>query len=167
VYYSFIYILVCKVFGNYWQLISVCLGSDEHTCRNVLIVRNGDDVNLTNCRIVGELNLSKIQLKTVTITDLRIIMNNIAIEDSKFENKIDFSNVQFNNTVSFKKPFFKNSADFQEADFFNSANFHDTNFNKDANFSGAIINDTSNFIGLGNPDKIKLTTNIPPLLNTK
>jgi UDP-3-O-[3-hydroxymyristoyl] glucosamine N-acyltransferase len=40
-----------------------------------------------------------------------------------------------------------------------------TKFTNDANFSGAIINDTSNFIGLDNPNKIKLTTNIPPLLN--
>ena len=46
-------------------------------------IENVDDVNLTNCRIVGELNLSKIELKTVTMTDLRIITSNISIEDSK------------------------------------------------------------------------------------
>jgi len=28
-------------------------------------IENGDDINLTNCQIVGELNLSKIELKTV------------------------------------------------------------------------------------------------------
>ncbi len=194
-------------------------------------IEKGEDVNLTNCCIVGELNLSKIELKTVPMTDLRIITSNISIEDSKFENKLDFSNVQFNNTVSFKRTFFKNFADFQDKDFFNSANFHDANFNKDAdfsniyashsadfnyayfhnsalfrmtkftndanfmrtdflksvdfrdatfnkdtnfsgaiinefaNFDGAIINDTSNFIGLDNLNKIKLTTNIPSLLN--
>jgi len=50
-------------------------------------------------------------------------------------------------------------------DFLKYVDFRDANFNKDANFSGAIINDTSNFIGLDNPNKIKLTTNIPPLLN--
>ena len=86
-------------------------------------IENGDDVNLTNCRIIGELNLSEIELKTVPITDLRIITSNISIEDSKFENKLDFSNVQFNNTVSFKRTFFKNSADFSYMNFNNSALF--------------------------------------------
>jgi acetyltransferase-like isoleucine patch superfamily enzyme len=227
--------MIAKDLGSYillltlvFSVLSIGVQATEYKVVNTEVnaedilkhIENSDDVNLTNCRIVGELNLSKIELKTVPMTDLQMSTSNISIEDSKFENKLDFSNAQFNNTVSFKRTFFTDSADFsytnfnnsadfsytnftdsadfQGMDFFNSANFHDANFNKDANFidarfwndadfnyayfnnsalfsmtkftndanfSGAIINDTSNFIGLDNPHKIKLTTNIPPLLN--
>ena len=83
-------------------------------------IEDGEDVNLTDCHIVGELDVSKIKLETVPnpVFDLllkegwserdipnlyvkentSVVKSNIKIKNSTFENSIDFSNVYFNNS---------------------------------------------------------------------
>ncbi len=108
-------------------------------------LEKGDDVNLTNCHIFGELNVSKIKLETDPSLHLSIIKSNIIIKNSIFENKLDFSNVQLNNTISFN-----------ETIFYDSANFHSATFNNTTDFSGAKFNDAAKFIGPTKPDKLLL-----------
>ena len=84
---------------------------------------------------------------------------------TKFTNDANFMRTDFLKSVDFRDANFNKSVDFLDATFNKDANFSGAIINEFANFDGAIINDTSNFIGLNNPNKIKLTTNIPPLLN--
>ena len=113
---------------------------------NLKDIEKGKDVNLTNCHIVGELNLSKIKLETVpnrrfdpysdyvVNTNLSVIKSSIIIQNSTFENEVNFSNVRFNTTADFYKSTFNNSADFGGANFNNSADFSYTFFNSSASF---------------------------------
>ncbi len=133
-------------------------------------IENGDDIYLQNCNIIGELNVSKIKLKTVPIPyndvlsdyrahlysekifygvnkNLSIIKSNISIKDSTFENELDFSTAQFNNTVSFEKTIFNKFADFHWVNFNNSAKFWAVTFNNSADFGGTIFNNSVFFIG--------------------
>jgi len=113
-------------------------------------IENGEDVNLTDCRIIGELNLNKIQLETVpnprynelfgyfgheVTKDLKVVKNNITIHNSIFESDIDFSNTLF------EKPFY-----FAKVTSF-SSNFISTTFGDDANFDKASFGDGTNFEG--------------------
>ena len=122
-------------------------------------IENGDPVNLVNCSIVGELNVSKIRLKTVPNPyfntnhikynikeNLGVIESSIIIQKSTFENKLDFSFVQFKNTVSFNGTTFNNFAGFSYATFNNSADFSFATFNNSANFSQSIFTDSAYFI---------------------
>jgi hypothetical protein len=86
-------------------------------------IESGKDVNLTGCRIVGELNTSEIKLETVPnpyfyklvkegnyketlislgyCENLHVIGNKITIKESIIENGSNFSGVLFKNTVIF------------------------------------------------------------------
>lgn len=119
-------------------------------------IENSEDVNLTNCRIIGELNVNNIKLGSASnpafnkslnsniINDNKklfceisenssIIDSNITIKNSVFENSINFSNVNFKNHVSFEGTTF-NEVNFKGASFSNPVNFCRTDFNKSANF---------------------------------
>src|SRR5665647_922850 len=80
-------------------------------------IEDGEDVNLTDCHIVGELNVSKIKLESVpnpifdqflkegltkedcadreVKENLNVVKSNITIINSTFEDILDFSNVYF------------------------------------------------------------------------
>ncbi|MGV8076134.1 MAG: pentapeptide repeat-containing protein [Methanosarcina sp.] len=133
-------------------------------------IENDDDINLTDCSIVGELNVSKIKLKTIPNPyfhksldaryttallfyidlkeNLSIIESNITIENSTFKNTFDFSNVLFINSADFSGTIFNNSADFTGATFNNSTNFSWTIFNNSTNFSGATFYNLVYFAGV-------------------
>jgi hypothetical protein len=126
-------------------------------------IENGEDVNYTKCRIVGELNISKMKLETApilhsndfeihTYTDFdngcikqhfvlselkrnaSVIKSNITITNSIFENDLDFSNALFKNPVFFYEVNFNKSANFSRVNF-NYAYFNEVNFNDSADFS--------------------------------
>ncbi len=130
-------------------------------------IENDDDINLTDCSIVGELNVSKIKLKTIPNPyfhksldaryttallfyidlkeNLSIIESNITIENSTFKNTFDFSNVLFINSADFSGTIFNNSTNFSGTIFNNSADFSGTIFNNSTNFTGATFNNSTNF----------------------
>lgn len=78
-------------------------------------IENDEDINLTDCRIVGVLTVSKIKLETVSnpnfckllneefdkeelielgcTENLHVIKSNITIKNCIFENNVDFSNI--------------------------------------------------------------------------
>lgn len=119
-------------------------------------IGNGEDVNLTNCRIVGELDVSKIKLKTapnlyfyellskgvdkdILISmgcneNLSVIDSNIKIKNSVFENGLYFSNVLFKNSTNFGGAIFNDSINFSGGNFKNYADFENTSFYRPANF---------------------------------
>src|SRR5208337_3178034 len=78
----------------------------EVNAENILIhMEKGDEINLMNCSIVGELNVNKIRYSETMFNEaiheigyngnLRVIKSPITIEKSTFKNKVNFSNVQF------------------------------------------------------------------------
>jgi uncharacterized protein YjbI with pentapeptide repeats len=120
-------------------------------------IENGDDIDLYNCTIDGELNVSTINLKIVPnplfdefleqgytedrifsdvglLDKLSVIESNITIIESTFIDDVYFSFVQFND-----------SADFHNVNFNNLARFSGTTFNDSADFSGANFNDSADF----------------------
>ena len=132
-------------------------------------IEKGNDVNLTNCHIFGELNLSKIKLEMVPNPlfnillnrrhddrkqlinhgineNLSVISSRIIIQNSTFENKLDLSNTQFNTSVDFDSATFNNSANFRAATF-KAADFSGTTFNNSADFDSATFNSSAFFGG--------------------
>jgi hypothetical protein len=153
-------------------------------------IENGDNVNLYNCTIVGELNASNMKLEKVTNPkfselliagnqkedlliwwgireNLFVIKSNIAIEQTIFEDAVDFSNVEFesyadfkadtfNSPTNFKADVFKDSAnfigatfkdstDFDSATFYNLAYFNYATFYSYINFNYATFNEEAHF----------------------
>ena len=132
-------------------------------------IENGEYINITNCHIVGELNVSNVKLKTVpklenpdhmyfidneeweiydsgVNEELKVVESNISIHDSLFENNIDFSNVKFNNTVvSFSRTNFTGSVNFNEVNFAGYADFKSVNFRGPVYFKLANFTDDSYF----------------------
>lgn len=127
-------------------------------------IENGEDINLVNCHIIGELNVSKIKLETTPnpyydklmnegydktefivpglCGNLGIIKSNITIVNCTLENKTDFSMIQFKNSVDFTNTNFNDSANFLGANFNGPAMFSCTTFNGPADFSGTNFIDT-------------------------
>jgi uncharacterized protein YjbI with pentapeptide repeats len=113
-------------------------------------IKNGNDIYLDNCSIVGELDINKINLDTVKDLHLEngfpkktylmigrkvsAINNNITVINSKFEEPIIFSYIVFSQNVSF------------HGTSFNSVDFNYSNFIKNSDFSQAIFNGAANFI---------------------
>ncbi len=127
----------------------------------------GEDINLDNCNVVGELNASKI--KTVpnplyyrllqagvsndSITNwgcnenLHIIESNLTIINTTFQNKVDLSNTLFQNSVDFERAAFNGSVDFSWTTFNGSANFKGSTLNNSADFKYVRFKNSSNFKG--------------------
>ena len=134
-------------------------------------IENGENIFLENARIKGELNLSKIELKTSPIArskeeimyygleeELKIVESKIKIHDSVFEDDVDFSNTQFRKDIDFTKTAFlgdivfkdasfSGDADFIGADFCGDAYFRDASFSGDAYFGRASFSGDAYFIG--------------------
>ncbi|MDW5551599.1 pentapeptide repeat-containing protein [Methanosarcina sp.] len=122
-------------------------------------IENGEDVYLENCRIVGELNLSKIKFETVpnpkyqehldffyTVNkDLKVAESEISIHNSIFSNDLDFSNVLFKKSISFVEVNCSSFVNFTSTTFNNTVNFSGTAFGDSAFFHGATFNNTVNF----------------------
>jgi hypothetical protein len=132
-------------------------------------IENGEEVNYTDCYIVGELNTSKMKLETIPNPSFyrllnggcddilerfyykglnenySIIKSNITIKNSIFENDVNFSNILFTNSVDFSDANFSNDADFWGANFSSDADFSSANFCSDANFSCANFCSDANF----------------------
>ena len=113
-------------------------------------IKNGEDIYLENVRITGELDLSKIELKTVPIArtwwqieefgleeEFKIVKSKITITNSVFENDVDFSNTQFRKPLDFSDTEFSCKTDFRGVHFSERVDFVKTSFSDYADFRGA------------------------------
>lgn len=157
-------------------LLSTVVQATEYTEVNTTVnasdilehIKIRDDINLTNCSIVGELNASNLEPKTVPnpyykkllnqgthgeelprleglVNNLSVIESNITIINSIFVDELNFSNVIFNNTVSFQNMIFMNDTYFNGSTFSNGAHFNYSFFNGFANFYISTFNNSANF----------------------
>lgn len=135
-------------------------------------IEKGEDVNLTDCRIIGELNLNEIKLENIPNpkynelkyneslksgynysegyleshgVNIKVIKSNITIHNSIFENNLDFSNCIFTKSFSFAKVNCSSTANFRNTTFGDSAVFWECTFGSFADFSFTTFGDSANF----------------------
>lgn len=140
-------------------------------------IERGDSVNIDNCTIIGELNISKIKLKTIpnqivypTVYDtddpelggfyspnyyemmgskesLRLIYSDIKIINSIFKDDTNFSYVIFNRSADFSRSKFNDSAYFRATTFNTDTEFRVATFNSSTDFGSATFNNSADFGG--------------------
>ena len=124
-------------------LLSMGVQANNYTQVNATVIidkiENGEEINLTDSRILGEINVSSIKLKTIPnpqynkflnegdpkkvlvfygINENRsIVQSNIKIKNSFFENGLDLSCTTFNAPIDFDGTTFNDSADFNGSTF--------------------------------------------------
>lgn len=135
-------------------------------------IENGEDIYLQDCRIVGELDVSKINLITIPnpnfknpdhdlnksdkefLLDLAlysqnenylVIKKNITIKNSIIEDKLNFSNVLFVNSVNFQGTNFNYYPEFRNIVFHGPADFQYSKFNSYADFYGTKFSNKTDF----------------------
>jgi len=139
-------------------------------------IQAGEDVNYTNVRVTGELDLSRIELETVSVErtwreieyfglkeESKLLESKITIKDSIFETDVNFQNTQFRECFNFQNTSFLGKTDFnvtifgcdayfEEVCFVGDAHFEDARFGgsahfEDANFVGDANFRDANFVG--------------------
>ncbi|KAF5431075.1 hypothetical protein C5S36_11390 [Candidatus Methanophagaceae archaeon] len=121
-------------------------------------IENKEDIFLEHVRITGKLDLCKIQLETVPIArpsvnlmfyglekELKIVESNIIIQDSVFEEDVDFSNTEFREYIDFRGTTFFGEVDSEAANFAGYACFGGANFTGDTEFVGANFTSGADF----------------------
>lgn len=130
-------------------------------------IEKGEDINLVNCSIVGELNLSSHKFKTILNPayteslnegfsevylielelpeNISVVESNIKIKRSIFKNDVKFSLAEFNGSVDFSGTNFSAPVYFSGTNFNAPVNFSGTNFNELADFDFATFNGPANF----------------------
>jgi uncharacterized protein YjbI with pentapeptide repeats len=126
-------------------------------------IENGEDINLTKCRIVGELNLSDIKLEIVPnpyfevrkAYEIKMLHDYMGksiyvytgIEPNEklkvIESNITIKDSIFKNHLNFSNTLFKNSVSFENTSFsdvnFMRANFNNNTIFQEAKFNGVTI----------------------------
>ncbi len=123
-------------------------------------IEKGETIDLDHVRILGDLNISKLNLasKTIERTDLEInslgLENNILIINSiiKVRNSeilgiSNFSELAFSEEFDFSGSEFKGIADFRGAKFYGPTDFSETSFSKEALFDGSEFSGGAQFEG--------------------
>lgn len=164
---------------SFFVLISmpvVCLADEYreiHASDILNQIEKGEDVNLTNCRIIGEFNLNEIKLENVPTpkynelkyneslksgycysegflepkkVNIKVIKSNIVIHNSIFENNLDFSNCLFTKSFSFVNVNCSSTANFRTTTFGDYAVFWECTFGRFADFSFTTFNNSANFM---------------------
>ena len=131
-------------------------------------IQAGEDVNYTNVRVTGELDLSRIELETVSVErtwreieyfglkeESKLLESKITIKDSIFETDVNFQNTQFRECFNFQNTSFLGKTDFNVTIFGCDAHFEDVCFVgdahfEDARFGGSAHFEDANFVGDAN-----------------
>ncbi len=120
-------------------------------------IEKGKLVDEENCIIIGDLDLSKINLSTIKVDgrELRRVNNSISIKNSIIKGDVNFNGIYFNGSVNFEKSVFSGSTSFDNASFdgkanfghtrFNHTKFYNTTFKSESYFSSAEFNDWIQF----------------------
>ena len=132
-------------------LMTTCVQAQEHVevpaSKILEQIENGTDVNYEGVHIMGELDLSEIELETVFVTrpvwqirtfglekELNIVESKITIKNSIFKNEVDFSDTQLIKSLDFQDSYFLEIANFRDARFTDPVNFNNVSFGGDAVF---------------------------------
>jgi len=147
-------------------VLAMSAGVQAHELREVPAseilekIRAGEDVNYDSYRIIGELDVRRIDLETVPNPrptweigngflkeELKVVESKITIVNSVFENNVDFSSTQFEKPLNFKDTKFLGRTKFIDVTFSGDVHFGDTNFSGVAYFAGATFSGDVNFVG--------------------
>ena len=148
------YIFVCIAFIILFQA-NISAAQDTNNIINaseiITLIESNEDINLEDKILIGEINLSEINLP-VDKYGRKIVKSNIEAENITFTNKIDFSNAIFQKEVRFKKCdgyifdfhncVFFNIIDLRESEFW-EINLTECVFESRALFSECIFRDSS------------------------
>jgi uncharacterized protein YjbI with pentapeptide repeats len=120
-------------------------------------IKKGDQVTYDRVRIVGDMDLSKLELPTEHVDrtglqkladlkeDIKIVSSFIRIVNSTIQGALDFSNSTFSDIVLFRGTTFSDNVWFHGATFCGEANFEGTTFQKACRFSSAIFREDAIF----------------------
>ena len=122
-------------------------------------IEKGEPVNYDNVIVVGDLNLSEVDLPTRHVErtgeeilwwglteEAKTVKSPINITSSEIQGDVTFSNVIFQKSVDFKETNFSGgNADFGGAEFSGAANFRESYFGEMAQFDSVTFNDSANF----------------------
>lgn len=126
-----------------------------------MLILKGEDVNLVDQIIVGDLNFTKDNISTIyskiTIQDSKILgsmdfrrlifKKSINFENTTFLKKPSFSSVRFMDSVSFSNSKFELGALFQNGKFEKDLRLDWATFNNSPDFSGVQFGKNASFIG--------------------
>jgi hypothetical protein len=118
-------------------------------------IEKGELVAEENCTVIGDLDLSKINLSLIKVDgeELREVNNPISIKNSIIKGNVNFNDAYFSRAVNFDGTNLTGGADFEQSVFSSSANFENAKFSFDANFKYATFNSFTYFNGVNFTDK--------------
>ena len=125
-------------------------------------INDGISINLDHKNIIGDLDLSLLDLRIVDVaaiglcsmsrvanSSMRITNSNIIgdmnLDNTVFTNSIDFSGTSFHGDTRLVMAQFRDEANFAQTHFYKNANFGQVQFYQDANFAGAKFDEEANF----------------------
>ncbi len=105
-------------------------------------ITKGEPVKIDDAVIVGELDLSKIELAVREIdgVERKVVESRISFINTIFNERADFGNTIFNEDVEFYEVQFNKEPDFSQAYFNGKADFRMAQFNRGSRFDGAKFN---------------------------
>jgi uncharacterized protein YjbI with pentapeptide repeats len=114
-------------------------------------IEEGKLVAEENCTIIGNLDLSKINLSTIKLDgrELRRVNNSFSIKNSIIRGNVNFNDIYFSGPVNFYDGTnLTGGANFEKSVFSRSANFRNTVFSCEADFSSAAFKGSTYFNGV-------------------
>ncbi|MHC1594370.1 MAG: pentapeptide repeat-containing protein [Methanotrichaceae archaeon] len=109
-------------------------------------IERGEPVEYDNVIIVGDLDLSMVDLPTRHVErtlllgldeNARLVASSIEIKDSEIRGAVNFGNAIFQEPIDFGGAQFSRNASFIGVQFSGNANFGGAQFNEDADFNNA------------------------------
>jgi uncharacterized protein YjbI with pentapeptide repeats len=123
-------------------------------------IQKGEPVKYDHVRIVGDLDLSQLNLSTKNVdrteyqqkvlelpAECKIVYSSIKITDSEFKGKVNFSNCTLEADIEFWRATFSSYARFGGATFSRDARFKGATFSGYALFEGATFSSYAGFKG--------------------
>ena len=132
-------------------------------------IERGEPVDYNNVIVVGDLNLSEVDLQTKHVErtyheikwlglaeEVKVVNSSISITNSEIRGDVNFGNTIFQEAVNFEGTNFSSDADFGRANFSSTANFREAQFSSTADFwqsdfgeiaqfDNVTFNDSANF----------------------
>jgi len=130
------------IFAIVLSLIALSIAYGAEVSRQIsagdvrAVIEAGQPAEFDNYTIVGDLNLSKLEIAEL-----------VHFNHTLFQNSVNFNSTTFNGTAYFRYSDFNSIAYFRHSDFKGDADFIDSNFNSTADFRGSAFNGYADFGG--------------------
>jgi uncharacterized protein YjbI with pentapeptide repeats len=121
-------------------------------------IQKGEPIEYDDVRIIGDLDLSKLDLPTETVErtefqlyilqlskECKIVSSSIKITNSEFKDGADFSNIKFICNIDFSKTTFSKDTGFKGSAFSGDIGFKGSRFSGDADFRDATFGGYADF----------------------